>query len=231
VGLLRAVKMRDAVIKSAMKSNLWQRRAAFIVLFVYCLDLAWKLAHWSETFGGVPWWGLALGLSIRFAFMGFILSIYLRVRKSSQEQSTITPVTKNASLRSMRIVHAVLLSAVAGYAFVADRILRPAVDAPVRFVESFCMMAALIVVIAFGFRRKLLHAANNALQQGPSDAAALSRWRTANILSMVLAVSVALIGVALRAVGGDRRVVWLFFLVSVVLMLCWRPRLDDSAPG
>jgi hypothetical protein len=211
-----------------MISKAWQRRAALFLLLVYCLDLAWKLAHWREFFSGIAWWGIALGFTVRFAFMGFILSLYLRLRNAPPEPTAVTRETKNTSVRFMRIVHIVLLLAIASYAFVAEWLIRPSADAPVWLVGSFCFMAALMVLAAFGFRRKLLPAALNALQHDPSDPAALGRWRAANLVSMILAVSVSLIGVALRVSGGSRRVVWPFFIVSALLMLWWRPRLDDS---
>jgi hypothetical protein len=48
----------------------------------------------------------------------------------------------------------------------------------------------------------------------------------ANILSMVLTMTVALFGFALRMVGSSREVAWPFFIASIILMLLWRPRLD-----
>jgi hypothetical protein len=39
-------------------------RAALVLLIAYCLDLAWKLAHWSELTKGLDWWMIAMALTI-----------------------------------------------------------------------------------------------------------------------------------------------------------------------
>jgi len=53
------------------------------LLVAYCLDLAWKLVHWSELSTGLDWWTLALALTVRFAFMGGLLFLFLRMRKAA----------------------------------------------------------------------------------------------------------------------------------------------------
>src|SRR5579872_5137703 len=93
-------------------SGPWQKRAVLFLLIVYSLDLVWKLASWNEAFNGVPWWGIALGLAVRFVIMGFILSLYLRLKKVPQEPPVITNAMINASVRSMRVMHLVLLGVI-----------------------------------------------------------------------------------------------------------------------
>jgi len=51
---------------------------------MYCLDLAWKLAHWNELTRGLEWWMIALALAVRFAVMAGFLYFYLRLRRSSK---------------------------------------------------------------------------------------------------------------------------------------------------
>jgi hypothetical protein len=64
-----------------MFSKTAQRRATLFLLVFYSLDLVWKLFHWHELSSGVPWWGIAVGLTVRFAFMWFMIAVYLRMRK------------------------------------------------------------------------------------------------------------------------------------------------------
>jgi len=218
-------------------SKAWQRRSALILFILYSLDSVWKVAHWEEFTSVVRdsgWWGIplfALALTIRFAVMGFTLFLYLRLKKVYQKPPVVTKLMKNASVRSMRIIHIFLLAAIVMYALVAERLLQPASQVPTQFVEILWFMAALMVVIAFGFRRKLLPSATKTLQGDSSDITALGRWRIANLLSMILAVTVSLFGIVLRVMGGSRLVVWPLFIVSVLLMLLWRPRLDDGSSG
>ncbi len=137
----------------------------------------------------------------------------------------------SASLRNMRIVHVILLAAIAGYAYVAEMTLKPTTDAPPILVKAFPIVAVAEVVITFAIRRKLLRSAMEGLQRHAGDATALGQWRKANLFSMVMMVSVALYGLALRFVGGSRRVAAPFFVAAVILMLLWRPRLDEVISG
>lgn len=138
-------------------------------------------------------------------------------------------MVNNASVRSIRIIHIFFLAATVGYMFLAETLPRPAFDLKPVFVDSFAILSLIDVAIAFVFRRKLLPPAIDKLRRDPSDASALGRWRAANMLSLVLAMSVALYGFALRFLGGSRLVAWPFFVASLALMLLWRPRLDEGA--
>ena len=90
-------------------------------------------------------------------------------------------------------------------------------------------MSVVTVLIAFAFRRRLLPSAVEALQRG--DANGVRRWRTANILSMVLAETIGMFGLVLRIMGGSRRVAWPFFIGAIILLLVWTPRLDVEIVG
>jgi magnesium-transporting ATPase (P-type) len=210
-----------------MFSRRWQRRAALFLLIAYSVDLAIKLVDWHETFGKVPWWGIALGLTIRCAFMGGVLFLYLKLRKVPEEQQPpMTKPMKDSALRSMRIVHVILCVAIVMYAYVAETVFRPTKVVPPLFVESFSVLCVVMVVIGLVFRRRLLPSASEGIQRG--DAKALARWRQATVLSMVLALSVSLYGFALRAIGGSQQVVGAFFIAAAILMWVWRPQLVDG---
>jgi hypothetical protein len=57
-------------------------RSALVPLVAYCLDLAWKLVNWGEFSRGLDWWMIAMALTVRFAFMGGLLFLFIRVRKA-----------------------------------------------------------------------------------------------------------------------------------------------------
>jgi heme/copper-type cytochrome/quinol oxidase subunit 2 len=63
-------------------------RAALVLLIAYCLDLAWKLAHWSELTKGLDWWMIAMALTIRFAVMGGLLFLFIRMRRAHKSATT-----------------------------------------------------------------------------------------------------------------------------------------------
>jgi hypothetical protein len=143
----------------------------------------------------------------------------------------LTRAMKDASVRSMRIIHGVLLVMVAIYFVLAELLNRPPANLPIELARSLTIFSALLVLIAFGIRRRLLPSAVYKLRQGEANATELRRWRVAEMLSMILAMSVALIAFALRFMGGTRTVVWPLFIVSLVLMLLWRPHLDQGTDG
>ncbi len=62
-----------------------QERAALFLLILYCVDLAWKLANWSKLFKGLDWRMIALALTVRFAFMGFLLYLFMLARKAARD--------------------------------------------------------------------------------------------------------------------------------------------------
>jgi len=69
-----------------MKPKTWEK-VLLLLLVVYCLDLVWKLAHWGELSEGVAWWGIALGLTVRFAFMGGLVFLLIRMRRATKSNS------------------------------------------------------------------------------------------------------------------------------------------------
>ncbi len=61
-------------------------RASLVLLILYCVDLTWKLAFWSQFTHGLNLWMIAGALVVRFAFMGGLLVMYLRFRKSAKSR-------------------------------------------------------------------------------------------------------------------------------------------------
>jgi hypothetical protein len=59
-------------------------KAVLLLLVVYCLDLVWRLANWGDLANGVPWWGIALGLTVRVAFMAGLVFLLIRTRRANK---------------------------------------------------------------------------------------------------------------------------------------------------
>ena len=53
---------------------------ALILFLLYCVDLAWKMAHWSQYAAGLKISSIILLLVLRLWFMAFLLGMYLRAR-------------------------------------------------------------------------------------------------------------------------------------------------------
>jgi len=54
---------------------------ALLLFVLYCVDLAWKLAHWSQYSAGLKTSTIATALAFRLIFMAFLLWMYLRARR------------------------------------------------------------------------------------------------------------------------------------------------------
>jgi len=70
--------------KRAIDPNL-RRTAKWIalILFVlYCVDLSWKLAHWSQYSAGLKISTIVIAVTYRLVFMAFLLWMYLRARRA-----------------------------------------------------------------------------------------------------------------------------------------------------
>jgi uncharacterized membrane protein len=100
-------------------------------------------------------------------------------------------------------------------------------------LDGMTFVAGLDGVLAYYFRRSKLEPALDKLRRNQNGPDALKQWRFATILSLVLALSIGLVGFTLRFLGASRRVSWSFFLVALFLMLLWRPKLElaSETPG
>jgi hypothetical protein len=64
------------------------RWIALILFLLYCVDLAWKLAHWGQYSADLKTSTIALALTFRLLFMAFLLWMFLRARtKDETDQS------------------------------------------------------------------------------------------------------------------------------------------------
>jgi hypothetical protein len=111
------------------------------------------------------------------------------------------------------------------YIGVAEKVLRHSQQSPDRvFTTSIAVLAATIFVAAIIVRAKMIQPAWELLQTKPGDKQSLVRWRSASIISFVLAETVIMFGVALRAVGVRLTQSAPFYLAAIVLMLFLAPR-------
>jgi len=56
---------------------------ALILFVLYCIDLAWKIAHWSQYSNGLKTSTIVIALAFRLVFMSFLFWMYLRARRTS----------------------------------------------------------------------------------------------------------------------------------------------------
>jgi hypothetical protein len=128
----------------------------------------------------------------------------------------------------MRMMHGIMLIATIGYAIAGEMVQRPPNGASLVFMKGFAVLAIVEIVLALVIRKKMLPKTIEVLRHNPGDRAAIGRWQTANIYSFVIAVSVGLYGYALRFTGGSREMAAPFFVAGVILMILWRPRLEEG---
>jgi uncharacterized membrane protein YgdD (TMEM256/DUF423 family) len=77
----------------------------------------------------------------------------------------------------------------------------------------------------------MIKSSEESLRSNANDESALKKWRTGVIVSLVMASTIVLFGVVLKFMGETWNVASWFFIVGIVLLLAWTPRLDVSAVG
>lgn len=197
-----------------------------LALIASLVEFAAKMTYWSRASFRTSWLGAAIEPTLRFVIMGLTLSCYLHLRNASRLPLN---ATRQSALLTTRAVQSALLAAIALYALVAEKIGGFPDQTSLLPAWSLCAVAFLTVVAALVLRKRLLFVANQGLRRDPDNAEALSRWQKVTIVSMVLAMSIALYGFCLRIMGNSRSIEWAFFLVSVALLFLWKPHLDDAA--
>jgi hypothetical protein len=103
---------------------------------------------------------------------------------------------------------------------------------PTKFLIVIAVVGLIAVPDAHLFRRRRLRPALEKLHQDPADPEALKRWEASTVLCLALLEVVALSGFALRFFGASRLISWCFYVLALILMLRWTPKLDleDEAP-
>lgn len=133
---------------------------------------------------------------------------------------------QEASVKLLRTIHSVLLFSVPLYALVGEGLARRTYRPSPALALTFSVVAAVALLLALLARARTVQPARETLRRRPGETAALASWRAGSLVALVACESVALCGFALRLVGHPLAQALPFYLVSVVLMLVWTPRLD-----
>ena len=137
------------------------------------------------------------------------------------------------ALKGLRSIHAIFVTSILLYAFMAEKVMQRGTSVPSpTFVTSMTILAIAMTLIAATVRRRIVTPAVESLRMDSEDLRALNRWRMGTMISFVLVECVALYGFVLRVLGASRPQTLPFYLVAILLMLIWTPRLDSppSAP-
>ena len=128
-------------------------------------------------------------------------------------------------LRLLRILQAAMLLSIVLYAVVGE-VAGPRRPQPTNpaFVLILAMISASTVLVVFLLRRIMVFRAADLLAKQPSDADALSRWRSGHIITFALCESIALYGLVLRMLGQTLGQIAPFYLAAAFLILYFVPR-------
>jgi len=128
-----------------------------------------------------------------------------------------------AQIRALQITHTIFLVSVGVYACLGEFLGPKVREVPPVLQMGFAVCAALSVAAALIARRSMTMSALEVLRADPDNSQALQRWRGGQLASMVLFVSVALCGFALRFLGVALVRVIPFYLASALLLIWFRP--------
>lgn len=76
-------------------------------------------------------------------------------------------------------------------------------------------------------RRRNLEQAESILRQAPEDPKGWEKWRAGTFLGFTFAMTICLFGAVARIVVGSLPTALPFYLVAVLLLLVWSPRLPE----
>ena len=134
------------------------------------------------------------------------------------------------SLQGARIIHMALLFAALAYVVVALYVASPAKGAlPMGVVGGLGIGAFSLLVVAVFFRTKFVQPGAEKLRVNGDDEIAARLWRTGTIVSLVFAESIVLFGLVIRMIGASWNVSGVFYVVGILVMLAWWPKLDLGA--
>jgi len=136
------------------------------------------------------------------------------------------PMTTQATLRFLRMVHGVLMVSIVLYVLVMRMV--PAQNTePLKPSMLWSLGACAAVTLALGqvMRSRRLGPAFETLRIKPDDPEALVRWRQGVLISDVLAEATVLYGFAVHALGGSGRQIAPFFIAGAAAMILWWPKM------
>ena len=134
--------------------------------------------------------------------------------------------------RMLRTTHTLFLLSIFFYAIIGEKMMKhPAYSGGRMLIVAMAAVAVAVAGAAVVLRSRMVAPSAEALRQDPGDTKALRRWQVGTLTSLVLCESIALCGLALRAVGVSFADVLPFYLAAVLLMLLWRPQLDLPSAG
>jgi hypothetical protein len=135
------------------------------------------------------------------------------------------------TLRAARVLHVALLVMVV-IDFDASYRLAPIQNqiSPI-IVYAIAFVCLNDIGVAAFLRSRMIRPSEASLRSNPNDESALKKWRAGVVVSLVMASTIVLFGLVLKFMGATWNVASWFFIVGILLLLAWTPRLDVSAVG
>ena len=139
--------------------------------------------------------------------------------------------TMETVLRTIRILQISLLTSIALYVWIGERVADNVPRANPAFYYAVTFVSISVVGVIFVIRRVLLSRFEAQLSVQPNDNVLLARWRAGYIVIYALCESIALFGFVLRFLGFPLARIWVFYLSGFALMLSFGPRQPKTEFG
>ena len=134
-------------------------------------------------------------------------------------------MTTDSALRSLRLVHLILIASMLMYMWLPGRLqARPRQPLNPVFYGALVVMALLLVGATVLIRNLMLQKSVDQLALHPEDSGLLRRWYQGYIIILCLCEAIVLYGFVLRFMGATLLQSAPFYLGGLVLMLCFTPR-------
>lgn len=133
--------------------------------------------------------------------------------------------TSDAHVKQMRLMQGVFLFTIVAFAGVGE-VMGPLNEEPIDpvFRMAITLVAAGNLVAMVVLRRSMVGGAEERLRTHPEDVQTWVRWRTGQMITLVLGETIALFGLVLRVMGASLEYAAMFYVCAVLAILLHTPR-------
>jgi hypothetical protein len=136
----------------------------------------------------------------------------------------------NAAFLQLRLIHSAYIVTMFLFIFVIRVTNPPEQAVPIVFPVVMAILAVSIASVGLMLRKQFLHSSAAALALNPEDPKLLQRWRVGNLISFCFAEATMLLGVVLKFMGEQWKIVLPFFAAGLLLLVLWTPRKIQAMP-
>ncbi|HEX8925492.1 MAG TPA: hypothetical protein VF786_06840 [Terriglobales bacterium] len=128
------------------------------------------------------------------------------------------------TLQSLKMIHMGMLAAVVVYGVLGEFVLHPQPRGLGSTALILVVIASSALTFAYTARNSMVLPAEEQVRRSPNDSAAVMRWRSGVLITMMLCEAVGLLGFILRVLGGPPIVAIVMYAISLGYLIMLAPK-------